>query len=404
MSSPTAYKWNFASRFRRNAFGWRSQSAIARVKEAVAEIKKTARKDPVLAAEGGVLFLEKVSPALAHVDSSSGAIGTAVNTAIDVLASIIAVAPADNSVRDKWLECLWQAVEDDDIPYLELLPEYWGELCATPDRASRWADSFIEGVKMAWKNTSPGHYVHFKGTIACLSSLIKAGRNQEVLALLELSPYKYWHYRKWGVKALSAMGKKAEAIRYAESNRGINDPLGAIAEACEEVLLASGMSDEAYVRYAILANRGMSNLATFRAIAKKYPQKTTAEILHDLVDSTPGEEGKWFASAKSIGLYDEAIALANKAPCDPRTLTRAAKEAVSEHPAFAIEAGMSALRWLCEGYGYEITPLDIWAAYRHTMEAAANAGSVRETRDRIRRLAQTSSVRFIVDILSKELG
>lgn len=60
------------------------------------------------------------------------------------------------------------------------------------------------------------------------------------------------------------------------------------------------MSDEAYARYAILANRGTSHLATYRAIAKKYPHKTAADILHDLVEITPGEEGKWFASAKSV--------------------------------------------------------------------------------------------------------
>jgi hypothetical protein len=41
-----------------------------RVAEAVAEIRKVKRKDPALAAEGAVLFLEKVSPALEHVDSS----------------------------------------------------------------------------------------------------------------------------------------------------------------------------------------------------------------------------------------------------------------------------------------------------------------------------------------------
>jgi tetratricopeptide (TPR) repeat protein len=403
MTLPTAHKWNFAPRLRRNAFGWRSQPAIARVKEAVAEIKKIARKDPVLAAEGAVLFLEKVSPALAHVDSSSGAIGTAVNNAIDVLASIIARAPADEATREKWLERLWKAVEDDDIPYIELLPEYWGQLCATRERASQWADSFVEGVKMSW-DPSSGHHGYFKGTIACLSALLKAGRNEEVLALLELSPYKYWHYRKWGMKALSAMGRKAEAIRYAESNVGINDPLGAIGEACEEILLSGGMTDEAYDRYAMLANRGTSYLATFRAIAKKYPQKTAAEILHDLVGSSPGEEGKWFASARSAGLYDEAIELVNKTPCDPRTLTRAAKEAATEHPAFAVEAGMAALRWLCDGYGYEITSADIWAAYRHTMEAAATAGILQETHGRIRRLAQTSSTGFVAEVLSRELG
>jgi hypothetical protein len=42
--------WEFKPRFRRRAFGWRSQPAIQRVKEAVAEIKKVARTDAALAA------------------------------------------------------------------------------------------------------------------------------------------------------------------------------------------------------------------------------------------------------------------------------------------------------------------------------------------------------------------
>lgn len=71
----TAHEWEFAPRFRRNAFGWQSQAAIKRVREAVTEIKAVARRDPVLAATGAVLFLEKVSPALEQVDSSSGAEG-----------------------------------------------------------------------------------------------------------------------------------------------------------------------------------------------------------------------------------------------------------------------------------------------------------------------------------------
>ena len=408
MSPAASHKWNFAPRFRRNAFGWRSsQLAVKRVKEAVAEIKKTARKNQVLAAEGAVLFLEKVSAALAQVDGSSGAIGSAVNNAIDVLAAIIAAAPADATMRDSWLDRLWQAVEEDDIPYIELLPEYWGELCATPERSSKWADLFVKGLLMAWeKKASSGHFVYFKGTSACFSSLLKAGRNKEILSLLERSPYKWWHYRKWGVKALVAMGRKAEAIRYAEDSHGINEPAGEIARVCEEILLSSGMADEAYARYAIIANRGTTNLATFRAIAKKYPRKTAPEILHDLVESTPGDEGEWFASAKSAGLYDEAIALANMTPCDPRTLTRAAKEAAKERPEFAVEAGMAALRWICEGFGYEITSLEILEAYRYTMEAAANTGKGPETVERIRRLvaAQTPSARFVAEALKRELG
>jgi hypothetical protein len=74
-------RWRFAARFRRNAFGWRSQPAIQRVREAVGEISKAARRDPVLGADGAVLFLEKVSSALEQIDSSSGAIGTAVDHA-----------------------------------------------------------------------------------------------------------------------------------------------------------------------------------------------------------------------------------------------------------------------------------------------------------------------------------
>jgi hypothetical protein len=33
------HTWTFKRRFRRHAFGWRSQPAIGRIKEAVSEIK-----------------------------------------------------------------------------------------------------------------------------------------------------------------------------------------------------------------------------------------------------------------------------------------------------------------------------------------------------------------------------
>jgi hypothetical protein len=56
--------WGFRSKLRRAASGWRgSHAAIARIDEAVAEIRSVARSDAVLAAEGAVLLLEKVSSA-----------------------------------------------------------------------------------------------------------------------------------------------------------------------------------------------------------------------------------------------------------------------------------------------------------------------------------------------------
>jgi hypothetical protein len=93
------HRWQFKARFRRHAFGWKSQPAIQRVREAVSEIRKAARQDGVLAADGAVALLERLSPALEQVDSSSGAIGTAVDNAVRDLVPIIAGAPADPSTR-----------------------------------------------------------------------------------------------------------------------------------------------------------------------------------------------------------------------------------------------------------------------------------------------------------------
>lgn len=405
MAKASAHKWEFPARFRRYAFGWKSQPAIKRIKEAVSEIKKVARKDKLLAAEGAVLFLEKVSPALEQVDSSSGSIGTAVNNAIAALVDIIAAAPADDKTRDAWMERLWEAYQEDGIPYIELLGDYWGELCVSKATASRWADQLVGTCRMAW-SPDPNLRGFFKGTTNCLSALLAAGRYDELLALLEMAPYKMWHYREYGVKALAALGKKAEAIRYAEEGRGLNDSPIAIARACEEVLLSSGFADEAYERYGLLANQAGTYAASFRAIAKKYPHKNPAQILEDLVAHTPGEEGKWFAAAKDAKLYDEAIALANSTPCSPQTLTRAARDFEEKRPGFAIEAGMAALHWLVEGYGYEITGLDVLNAYAHTMKAAENAGCAAETQKRIHDLVarEPSGERFVTKVLGRQLG
>ena len=246
-----AYRWEFQPRFRRHAFGWRSQLPIQRIKEAVSEIKKVAGRDPVLAGEGAVVLLERLSPALEHVDSSSGAIGTAVNNAISVLVPLI---------------------------------------------------------------------------------------------------------------------------------------------------------DEAYVRYGLRANQAGTYLATYRVVAKKYPHKKPADVLADLVATTPGQEAKWFAAAKDIGLYDEALALAQSGPCDPRTLTRAARDLAERQPEFAAAVGLLALERLAQGYGYDITGADVWAAYQHTMKAAELAGRSDEVRDRIRQLAAGEGPGgFVTRILAPEL-
>jgi hypothetical protein len=402
----TAYKWQFAPRFRRSAFGWRSDVPIQRIKEALAEIKAVARKDPVLAADGAVTLLEKLSPALEHVDSSSGALSTAVNRAIDTLVPTIAKADVDRRVRQRWLERLWQALQDDEIPYIESLGEHWGELCGTPELAVVWVDELLPLVEHVWSHRSTGHG-YFKGTSACLASLYAAGRHDQLLGLLERSPLQWWHDRKWGVKALVATGKKAEAIRYAEQSRGLNDPSWQIAEACEDILLSSGLADDAYRRYAIEANQGTTNLATFRAIAKKYPDMPPEQILRDLVHSTPGAEGKWFAAAKDAGLFSAAIELASASPTDPRTLARAARDFADSQPGFAVACGLASLRWISLGHGYEITGADVLDAYSAVRRAATSAGmDAQQIQSRIRDLMASTPTgnHFMKTVLTPFLG
>ena len=380
MARTTAYKWTFAARFRRGAFGWRSALPIQRLKEAVTEIRQVARREPALAAEGAVALLEKLSPALEQVDSSSGALGTAVNRAIDALVPVIAGADATAITRERWLERLFDALQNDPMPYLEHLGDRWGELCATPGIASEWADRLLPITRRVMGAQGLGE--HFAGTIACLSALHVAHRDEELLVLVNTTRLQWWHYRRFGVDALLALGRPAEALRYAEASRGMNAPTAAIAQACEAILLSSGRKDEAYQRYAIEANQGTTHLATFRAIAKKYPDRAAADILRDLVASSPGAEGKWFAAAKDAGLLDLAASLAFRSPTDPRTLTRAARDFVGEAPAFAVTCGSAALHWMSTGFGYEITGSDVLDAYGALADAALATGMKRDELNR----------------------
>lgn len=394
------HSWAFAPRFRAGAFGWRSEPALTRIKEAVAEIRAVAKKDPLLGAEGAVRFLQKLSPALQNIDSSSGAIGTAANRAIEALVPIIARAPADPSLRRKWLEKLYQAHADDEIPYLEILGDFWGELCASPEIAREWAARLAETVERMWRRGREEHGF-FHGTAMALSALLTAGQYERLLALIDLYPHRFWAYRQWGVRALVALGRKAEAIRYAEATRGLNEPSSRIAQACEEILLTSGMADAAYERYAFEANQAGTYLATFRAICRKYPARTPALILADLVKRTPGEEGKWFTAAKDARLYDLALDLARQSPVDHRTLLRAVDDHAKIQPGFAVNCGLIALHWICAGRAYDPTRLEIRAIYDGIVTASAIAGCEEATQAGLQQLlARFPQERWVREVVA----
>lgn len=368
------HAWAFRSRFRRAAFGWKgSKLAIGRIHEALAEIRAALKRDAAEAAEGAVLFLEKLSPALCQVDSSSGALGNATNGAVQELVPIIRQAPVDIATRRKLLDRLFEAIQNDDPPYIEHLGDHWGELCATPELASAWADQLLPTLRSVLRERKRGTFAFFPGTSLCYSALFSAGRHDEVLELLALDPSPIWPYLVWGARVLATRGQVDAAIGYVRERAGSTTSLETIARFAEEALLNAGRRAEAFDQYALLANQANSNLSTFRALAKKYPELAPNKLLDHLIGSTPGEPGRWFATAKTLKQFDRATQLAWASPCDPKTLTRAARDHLQQQPAFAMQCALAALHWMSMGHGYELTGFDAHEAHRLAIEAGSNA-------------------------------
>ena len=104
----------FKAGMRARSYGWRgSQKAIARLKDAVSEIKAIRKRDPVAAGEGVVSLAERIWPAFEQIDTSSGALGNAVNRTLENLTPILIAAPADEATRAGWLERLYQAIREE---------------------------------------------------------------------------------------------------------------------------------------------------------------------------------------------------------------------------------------------------------------------------------------------------
>jgi len=186
------------------------------------EIRAAARHDPADAAEGAVLLLEKLSPALCQVDSSSGALGNATHAAVETLVPVIASAPVTEAKPSKWLERLFKAVQEDDPPYIESFGDHWRELCATAALASRWADELLPTVRRVLQERQTGTFAFFKGTSACYSALFTAGRHDELLELLALDRHPIWPYIVWGGRVLLARGSVDEVIEYLRTRAGIH--------------------------------------------------------------------------------------------------------------------------------------------------------------------------------------
>ena len=370
-----SYKWQFKTKFRANAYGWRgSKLAITRLKEAVKEIRTVAKADPVAAGDGCVALMERLWPTFQHIDTSSGALGTAVHNTLEAVIPLLIAAPVDKDTKAKWLERLFVAVQEDGVDYLDPVAERWGVIARDPDLVNHYADMLLGRMREAWADRQS--YNHVAGSKICLSCLLEAGRYEELRELLALRSFRFWPDNRFEADALLRQGLWQEALAYGEASRSkTNGSFSdhAIDCYCENILIRQGRLDEAYQRYGLAAALGTTNLATYRALVRKYPQRDHRRMLIDLMETRDGK-GKWFAAAKDAGFLDIAINCAAATDVDPATLVRAARDFAGKQPEFAMAVGVLAIRSLLSGGGYEPLLSESASAVRHIMAAAASIG------------------------------
>ena len=64
-------------------------------------------------------------------------------------------------------------------------------------------------------------------------------------------------------------------------------------------------------------------------------------------------------------------------------MNRAARDHLESRPEFAAEAALAALYWIANGYGYEITGVDVVQAHGLAQEAAVRCGRIDQVRARV---------------------
>jgi len=400
------YPWTFKSHFRLQAYGWKGTAlASKRMREAVSEIKKVSKKDPALAGEGVIELFVRLYPALMQIDSSSGALGTAMNKTIESLLPILIHADWDMNTRGKWLEKLYEAIIEDGWGTFDSLRDYWGEICAYTGLAHLWADRLLPMAKEAFTSDS---YTYFVGSDMCLSCLLYTERYDELLEVLELRNKAWWTYNQFWGKALVKQGKYDEALSYAEQVRSqetVNSEERSIDLFCESVLIEAGRIEEAYEKYGLEIPSHGTYLNIYRNICKKYPTIDKKKILLDCMSRTL-EKGNWFASAKEAGFLDIALECAQSSGANPDVLLRACRDFGKKDIDFAVQVGIQGIiKLITETFYEEVFPVDVVSAYQDVEKIAGEGGRLEEFREQLgREILKHSCKPHLREVVVKRLG
>lgn len=333
-----ASSWTFTKRFRSGAFGWRSSRlACERLREATTELRAAAAVDPIRAADGAVLLCERLTPALQNVDSGSGALGRSTNEAVAVAIELLRRAPATVEVRRRWLQRLFEAFTDDGFGYLHDLGEAWGDLCVDDALAHEWLEALFGLCRTTLADPSPG--TMFSGLVPCLSVLRRLGRHAVVVDLLAPLP-SYHPMQQERASALAALGRTDEAVAAAMAAQPPNQAL------LERILREAGRAEEAWRGYGRLRPLHGQAAAHFRRVVADYPTLPPARLLRDLIETSPGDEAMWLASAVELGEHDLAIQLVQKSPANLATVLRIVEQQLDRAPRLVHAIALQTLRWI----------------------------------------------------------
>lgn len=387
MAKQATHKWAFKAGMRTGAYSWKSSSkAIIRLKSAVSEIKAVNRTDQVAAAEGVISVAERIWPAFERIDTSSGALGGAVNRTIEKLIPILIAAPADEGTRAKWLDRLRQAIEDDGVDYLFPFSQRFGEISIFPKLLDQHADLDIDLIRHAWSDWTQFSYV--TSSTLTLSCLLEAGRYEDLTNLLALQKLRSWSDERFAAQALLRQGREDEALAFAghmlEDARQLYDQ-NDICKFCEDILVRQGKADDAYHRFGLPTAAGNTYLAMWRNLLKRYPDRDPRGVLEDLM-VIYASKGKWFATAKTAGFLDIALDCAADTSVEPATLIRAARDFVTIDPTFSVNVALHAIAHLLSGRGYEAVPSDLYAVASHLLIASTKLDQVGWALQALRRL------------------
>jgi hypothetical protein len=406
MAKTPAHKWTFKPGMRAGLYSWRSSSkAIERLKSATSEIKAVNRSEPMTAAEGVVALAERIWPAFEHIDTSTGALGTAVYRTLTDLVQVLTAAPAPEPVRAKWLERLRTAIEEDGVQYLQPISDRFGEIAVYRNLQNMHADRDLDMIRSAWADHSSFGFV--ATATLTLSCLLEAERYEELTELVGLQKSRFWSDDRFVAEALLRQGREEDALAHAETLlRKEQRPWGFhdISRFCETILVQQGREAEAYRRFGLPSASGNTYLAMWRDLVKRYPDLDARQILRDLMESH-GSQGKWFAAAKTTKYFNIALDCAAQPDAAPATLIRAARDFAIKEPAFAAQVGLHAISHLLAGRGYEPSPFDIDEAVTHVMAASARIGQGERVLHELHRLAaNTATARIMSAQLKSRLA